>query len=103
MSTKITPSLGTSQNKSKASRSKITSSNVANISVICVKNGEFASELHVGKVYLLEQSEPGDPETNLRIIDESGESYLYPAAWFEPVQVSNRAIKLIRHAQKIAC
>ena len=31
--------------------------------------------------------EPSDPASMMRVIDESGEDYLYPASWFVPMDL----------------
>jgi len=42
-------------------------------------------ELH--KIYRAVPDEAAVREGDVRIIDESGEDYLYPAEWFVPVEV----------------
>jgi hypothetical protein len=44
--------------------------------------------LIVGKVYKLAPPEANDGDL-LRVIDESGEDYLYPATYFEPLSISD--------------
>ncbi|MEI2609110.1 MAG: hypothetical protein V9G20_10835 [Candidatus Promineifilaceae bacterium] len=44
---------------------------------------DFAPHLVVGRVYKVAPPEPNDGDM-LRIIDGSGEDYLYPAHYFEP-------------------
>ena len=51
------------------------------------QNEELAS-LIVGKVYKLAIPEPNDGDL-LRVIDESGEDYLYPASYFEPLMIND--------------
>ena len=59
---------------------------------ICVKNDGYAASLQVRTVY------PGvsDPEAEshrmLRIVDESGEDYLFPASFFVPIEVPEAAV-----------
>lgn len=48
------------------------------------RTDEELVSLIVGKVYKLAPSEPNDGDL-LRVIDESGEDYLYPASYFEPL------------------
>lgn len=59
--------------------------------VVCVNNAGFgdfsAADLIVGKCYEVLARE----EDWLRIMDESGEDYLYPAARFVPVALSPEA------------
>lgn len=51
------------------------------------QNEELAS-LIVGKVYKLAIPEPNDGDL-LRVIDESGEDYLYPASYFDPLVMND--------------
>lgn len=54
---------------------------------ICIQNGEYAGTLELRKVYEV-LPDPGAADRNyLRVIDESGEDYLYPRSWFVPVSV----------------
>ena len=56
---------------------------------VCVTDSE--SDLELRKVYEVLPDEEGSNENYLRIIDESGEDYLYPASFFVFVEVSNPA------------
>jgi len=57
--------------------------------VVCVTRegfGDFsADDLTLGRLY--EVVKPADRHSMLRIVDDSGEVYLYPAALFEAVEV----------------
>jgi hypothetical protein len=44
-------------------------------------------DLIFGKVYRVLTPLKLDPERDLRVVDESGEDYLYPADWFGPIEV----------------
>jgi len=39
-----------------------------------------------GAIYRIADPEPGDPADHLRVIDEEGEDYLYPAERFRTVR-----------------
>lgn len=55
--------------------------------VICVNNDDYAASLEVRKLY---ESLPDDDAARhgqLRVIDESGEDYLYPASYFVAVDL----------------
>jgi hypothetical protein len=57
-----------------------TTSKATNI-VICVRNDSYEIDLKPWQVYEVvpdESLEPGD----LRVIDETGEDYIYPASYF---------------------
>jgi hypothetical protein len=42
--------------------------------------------------------EDADAEGDIRIIDESGEDYLYPASYFVPINVPNIVEESLRRA-----
>lgn len=52
------------------------------------RKGLAEVSLGVGKVYKLAPPKPSDGEL-LRVIDESGEDYLYPASYFEPLLIND--------------
>lgn len=61
--------------------------------VLCVKNRGYPSALEVRKVYQV-LPDPDAAERGLvRVIDESGEDYLYPAAFFVSITVPQRAAR----------
>ena len=57
---------------------------------ICVRN-KGAEDLDVRKVYELLSDARAAKEGYVRVIDESGEDYLYPAAFFVPVELPRGA------------
>jgi len=54
---------------------------------ICIHNGEYAGTLELRKVYEVLQDALAAERSYVRVIDESGEDYLYPRSWFVPVSV----------------
>ena len=54
---------------------------------ICVDNSEYSASLELHKLYRVIPDEDAKKDGDLRIIDESGEDYLYPADWFVAVEV----------------
>lgn len=57
---------------------------------ICVKN-DGAEDLEVWKVYRVVPDKHAATEGCLRVIDESREDYLYPAAYFVFVELPEKA------------
>jgi hypothetical protein len=49
---------------------------------ICLNAGQYEIDLCVGRRYRVLQPKPNDSTHLIRIVDGSGEDYLYPAAWF---------------------
>ena len=55
--------------------------------MLCINNGG-SEDLEVRKVYEVLRDEAADKDDYLRVIDESGEDYLYPAEYFYPVEIA---------------
>ncbi|MDO9131263.1 MAG: hypothetical protein Q7U34_15500 [Anaerolineales bacterium] len=61
---------------------------------ICIRN-EDCEDLQPGKVYQVLADESAARDGFIRVIDESGEGYLYPADFFVPIalpQVAERVL-----------
>jgi hypothetical protein len=63
--------------------------------VICIENGEYAGTLELRKVYEVLEDSAASARDCTRIIDESGEDYLYPTSWFVPVAVPENIEELL--------
>jgi len=63
--------------------------------VICINNGEYAGTLELRKVYEVLEDASAASRNYARIIDESGEDYLYPQSWFVPVAVPESIEELL--------
>jgi len=63
--------------------------------VVCIRGDSGHDDLIVGKVYRALRPKRNDREADIRIVDESGEDYLYPRTWFVPVDLPLRARKAI--------
>ena len=63
--------------------------------VLCLENSD-CDDLELNKVYPVVEAEPNDPETYLRVVDESEEDYLYPREMFAvvniPPQIQNKIL-----------
>ena len=55
--------------------------------VLCVETGGYAVSLERWKVYRALPDADAEQHGQLRIMDESGEDYLYPAEYFAPVEL----------------
>jgi hypothetical protein len=49
---------------------------------ICINNSEYPASLEVHKLYRVLPDDKAARDGDLRVVDESGEDYLYPAEWF---------------------
>lgn len=54
---------------------------------ICVNNEEYPASLELHKVYRVLPDKEAEQDGDLRVIDESGEDYLYPAEYFVLVEL----------------
>jgi hypothetical protein len=66
--------------------------------VVCVRNDGLPASLELRKIYLALASSESREAGMIRVIDESGEDYLYPAGWFIPIDASQE----LRAALQIA-
>lgn len=55
--------------------------------VVCINNQDYPASLEVRKLYQVLKDEQASQRQMLRIIDESGEDYLYPASYFADIEV----------------
>jgi hypothetical protein len=53
--------------------------------VVCVANGGYPASLEKRKIYIALRDVAAEKKGLLRIIDESGEDYLYPRTLFRPI------------------
>jgi hypothetical protein len=69
--------------------------------VICVEAGEYDGvDLDLARVYEALPTEKIDRENGLlRVIDNSGEDYLFPSKWFVEVKVPKPAREAILRAR----
>ncbi len=56
--------------------------------VICIENSEYPASLEIRKIYQAMPDSDASKIGHLRIIDESGEDYLYPQACFIDAHLS---------------
>lgn len=66
--------------------------------VVCLSNQGFEAALEPRKIYRSLRDAVAASEGLLRIEDESGEDYLYPATMFEPISVPKRAARAFASA-----
>jgi hypothetical protein len=66
--------------------------------VVCVNNDDYAASLEPRKLYEVLPDKDAAKHGQIRIIDESGEDYLYPEAFFAPVELPASTEKLILRA-----
>ncbi|HEX8817142.1 MAG TPA: hypothetical protein VF753_16715 [Terriglobales bacterium] len=77
--------------KSNGSSTKSKSGNAG--FVLCIGNADYPASLEIRKVYQLLADEHAHRHGQLRVIDESGEDYLYPEKYFVPIKLPQAAEK----------
>lgn len=63
--------------------------------VVCIKNDEYPASLEIRKIYRAIRDEAAVKLGLIRVIDESGESYIYPKDYFIPIELPESAIDII--------
>jgi hypothetical protein len=79
--------LGKRNSKSNGSSPKKRPRGVSQYAV-CVKNNEYPASLELRKLYQVVPDKSSNALGLIRIIDESGEDYLYPAEYFLLIKLS---------------
>jgi len=64
------------------------------IFVLCINNQDYPASLEMRKIYQAFQSSRAAEHQLIRVIDESGEDYLYPAEYFIPIELPKAAEKM---------
>ncbi len=65
---------------------------------VCVDNSEYPASLEIHKIYRVIPDKDAEREGDLRIIDESGEDYLYPSRYFVPIEVPQETERALMEA-----
>jgi len=55
--------------------------------VVCVKNEGYAASLELRKIYQVVEDTRAEEHGLIRVIDESGEDYLYPVGYFAAIEL----------------
>lgn len=66
--------------------------------VVCLRNDGYPVSLEPRKLYQMLPDPEAVRHHQLRVVDESGEDYLYPAEYFVAVDLPGSVIKAIRNA-----
>jgi hypothetical protein len=66
--------------------------------LLCVKNDAYLASLEVRKVYRMLPDRAAASRGFVRVIDESGEDYLYPEELFVPIELPQEAVEVFLSA-----
>ena len=67
--------------------------------VVCIDNADYPASLEKRKIYRALPGKSADEKHLLRVIDESGEDYLYPEEYFLPIHLPKEEQKVIAHVR----
>jgi hypothetical protein len=59
--------------------------------LICIRNDGYAASLEPRKIYRALMDDSASARRFVRVIDESGEDYLYPEDYFVPIDLPQEA------------
>lgn len=65
---------------------------------LCVRNRGYAASLRLRTVYQSIGDAEAEAHGMLRIVDELGEDYLFPAAFFVPIEIPESATQVFAGA-----
>ncbi len=72
---------------------------------VCVDNTDYPAALELHKIYQVLPDDEAAQDGDLRVVDESGEDYLYSAQRFLPIHLSTEIERALRDsfsgAQKV--
>jgi hypothetical protein len=66
--------------------------------VVCVKNDDYPASLELRKIYRLMRDFTANKLGMVRVIDESGEDYLYPEDHFVAIKLTPSVERAVRSA-----
>ncbi len=65
---------------------------------VCVSNADYPASLELHKIYRVLPDEDAAIDGDIRVVDESGEDYLYPAEYFVFVELPKALEKSLLRA-----
>jgi hypothetical protein len=63
--------------------------------VVCIDNDGYAASLEKRKIYVALRDATAEKHDMLRVVDESGEDYLYPKAFFRGIALPQAVRKAV--------
>jgi len=65
--------------------------------VLCISNGNYPASLEARKIYQCIPDPQAEAHGQIRVIDESGEDYLYHQGLFLPIEIPEEATRVFAH------
>jgi len=66
--------------------------------VICIENSDYSASLEKRKIYRVIPDAAATKINHIRVVDESGDDYLYPAACFIDIHLPKAVEAAVVHA-----
>jgi hypothetical protein len=63
--------------------------------VVCIKNEGYSASLELRKIYRVLPDATAGAHRLIRVIDESGEDYLYPQDYFAPITLPETLVEAL--------
>ncbi len=61
--------------------------------VVCINNQDYPASLELRKIYRVLPDPEAESHRMIRVIDESGEDYLFPELMFAPIELPKVALE----------
>jgi len=61
--------------------------------VVCLKNNGYEASLEPRKIYQVVSDKEAESHKMIRVIDESGEDYLFPVSLFSPISLPQTLVR----------
>ena len=69
---------------------------------VCIRNTGYLASLELRKLYEVIDDSDAENDSMLRVVDESGEDYLFPADMFAVVDLPSSVEEAVLHAVEAA-
>lgn len=69
---------------------------------VCIAKIDDETDFEPAKIYPVLESLSNDPKGYLRIVDESGEDYLYPAEYFQIINLTKKSQENLKNYFELA-
>jgi hypothetical protein len=66
--------------------------------VICIDNSDYPASLEKRKIYQVLPDSDAEKNKYVRVIDESGEDYIYPSSCFVDANLSKKVLSAVTRA-----
>lgn len=89
------PTASTKRARARANGSEASTPNLKHHFVVCVRNDDYPASLELRKLYPVLEDSFAAEHGMVRVIDESGEDYLYPTEFFLEIDLPKTVEKTL--------